>query len=182
MPFFLNGVFLIPTGIILKGLWVKGVGALGGYLIGQVCVASTKPWVSSECTFPCEAPAQAASHQVRQRCCWLIPVKSQRNAATKGRDLSSRHAVIPDHVLQIHFSNLPFLCLPSSPQAQAKVAQLPEFPSAQPQLSVTADQLPVCGTDEPAAEVLSPEADCSPGEVHTFQQAWFQLVRTQRCV
>lgn len=108
MPFFLNGVFLIPTAIILKGLWVKDVGALGGYLIGQVCVASTELWVSSECTFPCEAPAQAASHQVRQRCCWLIPVKSQRNAAAKGRDLSSTYAVIPDRVLQIHFSNLPF--------------------------------------------------------------------------
>lgn len=174
--------FLIPTAIILKGLWEKGIGALGEYLIGQGCVASTELWVSSECTFPCEAPAHAASHQVRQRCCWLMPVKSHKNAATKGRHLSSTFAVIPACVLQRHFSNLPFLCLSSSPQAQAKVAQLPEFPPAQPQLGITADQLPVCSTDEPAAEVLSPEADCTPGEVHTFQQAWFQLVRTQHCI
>lgn len=164
---------MIPTAIILKGLWEKGVGALGGYLTGQGCVASAELWVSSECTFPSEAPAHAASHQVRQRRCWLMPVKSQKNAAAKSRDLSSAFAVIPARVLHRHFSNLPFLCLPSSPQAQAKVAQLPEFPPAQPQLGIPADQLPVCGTDEPAAEVLSPEADCSPGEVHTFQQAWF---------
>lgn len=173
---------MIPAATILKGLWEKGIGALGVCLLGQGCVASTELWISSECTFPCESPARAASCQVRQRRPWLTPVKSQKNAAAKGRDLSSAFALIPARVLQRHFNNLPFLCLPSSPQAQAEVAQLPEFPQAQPQLGIAADQLPVRGTDEPAAEVLTPEADCSPGEVHTFQQAWFQLVRTQCCV
>jgi len=59
------------------------------------------------------------------------------------------------------------------------VAQLPELSPAQPQFSLPADQLPVRGTDEPAAEILIAEINCSPGEVHAFQQAWLQLVRAQ---
>lgn len=106
-----------------------------------------------------------------------MPVQSQEAAAAEGRELSRTLAVIPARVLMRHFSDWSLCCPPSSPQAQAEVAQLPELPPAQPQLGVTADQLPVCGTDEPAAEVLPPEADCSPGEVHAFQQARLQLVR-----
>lgn len=111
-----------------------------------------------------------------------MPTKSQKTAAATGRELSSAFAVIPARVLQRSFSDRSLLCPPSSPQAQAEVAQLSELPPAQPQLGVAADQLPVRGADEPAAEVLSPQADCSPGEVHAFQQAWFQLVRAQRRV
>lgn len=87
--------------------------------------------------------------------------------------------VIAARVLQRRLSDQSLLCPQSSPQAQAEVAQLPELPPAQPQLSIAADQLPVRGADEPAAEVLSAEADCSPGEVHAFQQARFQLVRVE---
>lgn len=76
-------------------------------------------------------------------------------------------------------SDLSLLCSLSLLQAQAEVAQLPELPPAQPQLGVSADQLPVRGTDEPAAEVLTPQVNSSAGEVHTFQQARFQLVRAQ---
>lgn len=100
---------MIPAATILKGLWEKGIGALGVCLLGQGCVASTELWVSSECTFPCESPAHAASRQVRQRRPWLTPVKSQKNAAAKGRDLSRAFALIPARVLQRHFSNLPFV-------------------------------------------------------------------------
>lgn len=52
------------------------------------------------------------------------------------------------------------------------MAQFPELPSAKPELGVPADQLPVCGSDEPAAEVLTAQADCPTGEAHAIQQAW----------
>lgn len=117
-----------------------------------------------------KAAARAASPR-------LMPVQPQEAAAAKGRELSRTLAVVPARVLLRRLSDRSSLCPPSSPQAQAEVAQLPELPPAQPQLGVAADQLPVRGTDEPAAEVLPPEADCSPGEVHAFQQARLQLVR-----
>lgn len=54
-------------------------------------------------------------------------------------------------------------------QAQAEVAQFPELSSAKLKLCITADQLPVGGPDEPAAEILPPEVNRPAGETHAFQ-------------
>lgn len=63
--------------------------------------------------------------------------------------------------------------------SETALAKFPELPQAKSVVNSTTSWMSVSFADEPPSEIQPAQTYRSTGEIHTHQQAWLQLVRTQ---
>lgn len=63
--------------------------------------------------------------------------------------------------------------------SETALAKFPDLPQAKSVVNSATSWMSVSFADEPPSEIQLTQTYCSTGEIHSYQQAWLQLVRTQ---